>query len=87
MANMMHPGRVVPGIGCPTCGAEILYNGNYFCSELDQGCTWINPAVFLGRYTIAEANFADALVAALTGRPAQGGLQQYATDAKPRRRP
>lgn len=76
-------GRLVPGHSCPKCGAPILYNGNYFCSEnwaLDEGCDWSNPAVFLGRFTMAEAAFADALVEALTGKPCDSGLAKFAID-------
>lgn len=79
-------GRLVPGHSCPKCGAPILYNGNYFCAYWsntphdDGGCDWVNPAVFLGEFTMAEAAFADALIEALTGKPHDSGLAKFAID-------
>lgn len=70
--------RIVPNHTCPDCGAKILYNGNYFCSD----CEWVNPAVFLGKFTIAEADFADSLIEALTGRPSRENLQEFASDRR-----
>jgi hypothetical protein len=28
------------GQPCPDCGHEIVYNGNYFCSQLIISCRW-----------------------------------------------
>jgi hypothetical protein len=34
-------GDAVPGIRCPWCQGEIVYNGNYFCSFYNKGfCNW-----------------------------------------------
>lgn len=35
-------GDVVKGVPCPQCGDKILYNGNYFCEHIDEGC-WVMP--------------------------------------------
>lgn len=32
-------GRSVPGISCPKCGSQVVYNGNYFCENVDD-CGW-----------------------------------------------
>jgi hypothetical protein len=29
------------GVPCPKCSAEIVYNGNYFCSEHGDRCDWV----------------------------------------------
>jgi len=42
----MNIGDSPVGVPCPKCGAEIVYNGNYFCSNWqyplldDTGCDW-----------------------------------------------
>lgn len=29
---------------CPSCGASVVYNGNYFCAALEPGlCDWALP--------------------------------------------
>lgn len=28
---------------CPKCGESIVYNGNYFCEDLFNGCDWALP--------------------------------------------
>jgi len=34
-------GELIQGFSCPKCGKEtIVYNGNYFCDRLGEGCTW-----------------------------------------------
>jgi hypothetical protein len=34
-------GDAVPEVRCPWCNAEIVYNGNYFCSFHEAGrCNW-----------------------------------------------
>lgn len=75
-------GRPVPGVPCHECGSTIVYNGNY------SSCDWVNPAVMLGRFTVADADFAERLILALTGKDelADPGLRDYAIDAKPRKR-
>lgn len=84
MAKEPYPdrGRLVPGYPCPKCGAPILYNGNYFCADLapDGECDWVNPAVFLGEFTMAEAAFVDFFVEALTGKPHDSDLAKFAFD-------
>lgn len=34
------PERARTGVPCPRCSAEIVYNGNYFCSNLPRDCQW-----------------------------------------------
>lgn len=35
-------GGASTGIDCPMarCSGEVVYNGNYFCSRLGNGCNW-----------------------------------------------
>lgn len=34
------------GVRCPECrSAEIVYNGNYFCGDLGNGCSWVLPFI------------------------------------------
>jgi hypothetical protein len=28
---------------CPSCGSTVIYNGNYFCVNFDDGCVWALP--------------------------------------------
>lgn len=28
---------------CPSCGARIIYNGNYFCEDYGSSCGWALP--------------------------------------------
>jgi hypothetical protein len=37
---------VWPGVTCPTCGGQVVYNGNYFCENWTYpyegvGCDWV----------------------------------------------
>jgi hypothetical protein len=35
-------GWAVPGVRCPWCQGEIVYNGNYFCSFHEtHSCNWV----------------------------------------------
>jgi predicted amidophosphoribosyltransferase len=36
---------LVPDVYCPKCGAQVVYNGNYFCQRFEypltkEGCNW-----------------------------------------------
>lgn len=34
-------GDIVEGFTCPKCRRRrIVYNGNYFCEGMDEGCNW-----------------------------------------------
>lgn len=35
-----HQGEVVEGARCPRCRGEIVYNGNYFCDRIGDGCDY-----------------------------------------------
>lgn len=32
--------RPVPGVRCPKCGGQVVYNGNYFCEHFNGDCQW-----------------------------------------------
>lgn len=33
-------GDVIEGVPCPRCGGILVYNGNYFCSDIVE-CRWV----------------------------------------------
>lgn len=41
-----HPREMRTGVPCPECGHEIVYSGNYYCSQYEgdsPACMWAMP--------------------------------------------
>jgi hypothetical protein len=44
--GMKNPGSTPTNETCPKCGLEVVYNGNYFCTDWglnDADCDWALP--------------------------------------------
>lgn len=60
------------GVPCPECEAEIVYNGNYFCSS----CDWVSPVY--EEETLEDRAFTKKLLEGLRDKRREAGRYESA---------